>query len=168
MVSSLVTFFTSIFEGISKELAVFFISLMPLLELRGGLIAASLLKIDWKIAFPLCILGNILPIPFILIFINKIFCLLKKTRFKKVVDFFEEKAKNKSEKILKYKELGLFAFVALPIPGTGGWMGALVAALMRLNIKKSATIIALGILTAGVVMSLISYILPFAIKSFGG
>lgn len=163
--NSLVSFFTSVFSGISKELTVFFISLMPLLELRGGLIASSLLNLDWKTAFPICVLGNILPIPFILIFINKVFSLLKKTKLNRFVIFFEERAKIKSEKILKYKELGLFAFVALPLPGTGGWMGALIAALMCLDIKKSTFIITLGIITAGTIMSLLSYFAPFVLRS---
>ncbi len=146
---------------VPKEFVVFLISLVPILELRGGLIAASLLKLEWYKAFPICVVGNFLPIPFILLFIEKIFAFLKKTRFHKLVDFFEKKAGKKSGKIEQYKEWGLFAFVAIPLPGTGGWMGALISALLRLDVKKSAFIIALGILTAGILMSIFSYVIPY-------
>ena len=166
MGSSLVEFFISIFSSLPKELVVFLISLTPILELRGGLVAASLLNIRWNLAFPLCVLGNILPAPLVLLFINKIFNLLKNTKLKRIVLFFEEKAKNKSDKILKYKEWGLFAFVAIPLPGTGCWTGALIAALMHLDFKKSILVISLGIITAGITMSVFSYLLPLLIKKF--
>ena len=166
MGNSLVEFFLSVFSNLPKELVVFLISLMPILVLRGGLVAASLLNIRWNLAFPLCILGNILPAPLVLLFINKIFSLLKKTRLKRIVSFFEEKAKNKSDKVLKYKEWGLFAFVAIPLPGTGCWTGALIAALMHLDFKKSILVISLGVIAAGVVMSVLSYLLPLLIKNF--
>ena len=91
--------------------------------------------------------------------------MLKKTRLRTMVNFFELRAKNKSKKIVKYKEWGLFAFVALPIPGTGGWMGALIASLLQLDIKRSAFIIALGIICAGVIMSVLSYSLPSLFSS---
>lgn len=161
MVDSIIQSIVTSLSYIPKELVVFFISLVPILELRGGLIAASLLKLEWYKAFPICVIGNILPIPFILLFIEKIFAFLKKTRFHKLVEFFEKKANRKSGKIEKYKEWGLFAFVGIPLPGTGGWMGALIAALLRLNIKKSASIIALGIVTAGILMSIFSYVIPY-------
>ena len=122
--------------------------------------AASILGVDWRLAFPLCVIGNVLPVPFILLFINKIFSFIKKTKFHKLAEFFEKKANGKSEKILKYKEWGLFAFVAVPLPGTGAWMGALIASLLRLDAKKSTFIISLGVITAGIIMSIISYVLP--------
>ena len=165
MGNSLIEFFTSFFSSLPKELIIFLISLMPILELRGGLIAASLLNIKWNLAFPLCVLGNILPAPLILLFINKIFVLLKRTKLKKIVLFFEEKAKDKSDKITKYKEWGLFAFVAIPLPGTGCWTGALIAALMHLDFKKSILIISLGVITAGIIMSILSYVLPLLLSS---
>ena len=120
MVSSIIQSIVVALSSIPKELVVFFISLVPILELRGGLIAASLLNLEWYIAFPICLLGNILPIPVIILFIDKIFAFLKKTKFHKIADFFEKKASVKSKSIVKYKEWGLFAFVAIPLPGTGG------------------------------------------------
>lgn len=164
MANSLVDFFTNLFSGLSKELVVFLISLMPVLELRGGLIAASLLNVKWSLAFLLCVLGSILPVPLILFFINKVFGLLKKTKLKRIVTFFEDKAQNKSKKITKCKEWGLFAFVAIPLPGTGCWTGALIAALMNLDFKKSLLIISLGAISAGIIISVLSYVVPFVLK----
>ena len=157
MVDSIVKWITDSLNTVPSELVIFIISLVPILELRGGLIAANLLGVDWRIAFPICVLGNMIPVPFILLFINKIFDFLKKTKFHKMVEFFENKAQNKSKSLLKYKEWGLFALVAIPLPGTGAWTGALVAALMRLDLKKSTFIITLGVITAGIIVSILSY-----------
>lgn len=160
MADSLVKSITSVLSSVPAELVVFLISLLPVLELRGGLIAASILGVDWRIAFPISVLGNMLPVPFILIFINKIFSFLKKTKFHRVAEFFEEKAQKKSGSLSKYKEWGLFGFVAIPLPGTGAWTGALIAALLRLDLKRSTFIITLGVITAGIIMSIFSYIIP--------
>ncbi len=160
MADSLIQGIVGALSCIPKELVAFLISIVPILELRGGLVAASILGVDWRLAFPLCVIGNVLPVPFILLFIDKIFSFIKKTKFHKLAEFFEKKANGKSEKILKYKEWGLFAFVAVPLPGTGAWMGALIASLLRLDAKKSTFIISLGVITAGIIMSIISYVLP--------
>lgn len=145
-------------DKIPEELVVFIISLFPVLELRGGLIAASLLGIEWWRAFIFCFLGNMLPIPFILLFIRKIFQLMRKWGpFGKVVDRLEKKADKHSDKIQKYGFWGLFILVAIPLPGTGGWTGALVAALMDLRMKKALPAIALGVLTAGIIVGTLSY-----------
>ena len=102
--------------GVPAEIVVFIISLCPILELRGGLIAASILHVDmWK-AIPICIIGNILPIPFILLFIEKIFELLKNTRFVKMINKLEEKAEKGAQKIMKHKKWGLLLFVGIPLP----------------------------------------------------
>lgn len=143
------------------EIIIFLISLMPILELRGGLIAAALLGVEWYIAFPICVIGNILPIPFILLFIRKIFEFLKKHGpLKRVVLKLETKAASKSKKIENGKLIGLFAFVAIPLPGTGGWTGALVSDFLQLPVKRSFPIIAIGVLVAGLIVSFISYVIP--------
>ena len=143
---------------IPAEIIAFLISLLPILELRGGLIAANLLGVKLIPAFVICFIGNMLPIPFILLFIEKIFDWLRdKKGLGRVVRYCEEKADKHKDKIEKYGLWGLFILVAIPLPGTGGWTGALVAALMRLKIKKSLPVIALGVLTAGVIVSLIMY-----------
>ncbi len=155
IVTSIVDFFQNTFPG---ELVAFLISLCPVLELRGGMIAARLLEIPFIQAFIICYIGNMLPIPFILLFIRKIFKWMRKyERFGKIVDKLEERSEKKKDTIVKYKEWGLLIFVAIPLPGTGGWTGALIAALMDLRFKKCLPIIALGVFIAGLIMSLITY-----------
>ena len=131
--------------------------MIPVLELRGGMIAASLLGVNWKIAMIICIFGNIIPVPFILLFVKKVFEVLKKTRFSKFIYKFEKKANNKSKDILKYKKLGLFLFVAIPIPGTGAWTGSMIAALLGFKIKNAIISIFLGVIGAAIIMSILSY-----------
>lgn len=164
----LVESLTQAMQGIPGELIIFVISLLPILELRGGLIAAALLNIDLWIAWPICIIGNVLPIPFILLFINKIFDWMKNTRLVKLVNKLEEKAEKNAKKIMKHKNLGLFIFVAIPLPGTGAWTGALVAALFKFKIKDAVISIGLGVLTASVIMSLITYGIPALWVWFSG
>lgn len=142
---------------LSNEVIVFLISMLPIVELRGGVFAASLLRIDWHMALPICIIGNLLPIPFILLFIKKIFEFLKNTRLVKFINKLENRAEQKSASVLKYKKFGLFLFVAIPIPGTGAWMGALIAALLNMNIKDAFISIALGVISAGLIMAILSY-----------
>lgn len=145
-------------DKMSNELIIFIISLFPVLELRGGLIAAQLLGVDLVRAFIICYIGNMLPIPFILLFIRKIFKFLRRFKpFRKVVEFFERKAEKNGEKVRKYELWGLFILVAVPLPGTGGWTGALVAALMDMRMKKSLPVIALGVLVAGIIVSALMY-----------
>ena len=143
---------TALSGKISKELIVFLVSMVPLLELRGSILAAGLMKMSF---FPL---GNMLPIPFILLFFEKIFAWMKKSkRFHKIPDWLEKKALSKSAQIEKYGYLGLFLFVAIPLPGTGAWTGSLIAVLFGMKPKKSLLFIYLGVLTAGLIMSLLSF-----------
>lgn len=155
-------------SGIPKELVVFLISLCPILELRGGLIAASILGVDMWIAIPICILGNILPIPFILLFIEKIFELLKNTRFVKMINKLEAKAEKGAQKIMKHKKWGLLLFVGIPIPGTGAWTGSLVAALFHFKLKDAILAILGGLVLATVIMTFISYSIPAIFSMFVG
>lgn len=159
MTETLVQSFVDFFQNkIPPELTIFIISMMPVLELRGGLIAAALLKVSVLPAFGICFLGNILPIPFILLFIKKIFELMKKTKtFRGLIEKLEKHSAKNSEKVTKYGAWGLLILVAIPLPGTGGWTGALVAALMELPIRKSFPIIAAGVFIAGVIVASLSY-----------
>lgn len=142
----------------SGELIAFIISLFPVLELRGGLVAATFLGIDWWKAFIYCFIGNMLPIPFILLFIRKLFDLMKKKKpLDKFVHKMEEKADKHSDKIEKYRLLGLFLLVAIPLPGTGAWTGALVAAFMDLKISRALPVIAIGVVVAGIIVATVSY-----------
>lgn len=143
---------------ISPEGAVFVISMIPILELRGGLLAASLLKIPAATAIPVCIIGNIIPIPFILLFIRQIFKWLKKTRlFHGLIVKLEKRAMGKSDKIRRYEFWGLLLFVGIPLPGTGAWTGSLIASLLEIDIKKSSLAILCGIIMATVIMYAVSY-----------
>lgn len=149
-------------NNLGSELIVFLISMTPILELRGGLLAAKLLNnltnnISWQTALPICIIGNLLPIPFVLLFIKKVFKWLKNTRFVKAIDRFEQRLKKKSESVLKYETFGLFLFVAIPLPGTGAWTGAMVASLLEMPLKNSIISICFGVLSAGIIMTLLSY-----------
>ena len=132
--------------------------MIPLLELRGGLLAASLLKISAAKAIPLCIVGNIIPIPFILLFIRQIFRILKKTKlFRGLVIKLEDRAMKKSDQVKKYEFWGLMVFVGIPLPGTGAWTGSLIASLLEIDIKKSSLSIFCGIIMATVIMYIVSY-----------
>ncbi len=160
MVNELVEIFVGFLEShnIPTALIPFIVSLFPVLELRGGMIAAFILGVPFVQAFIVCFLGNMLPIPFILLFIRKIFYLMKKSKLlSKIVDKMESRADKKKDTMLKYKEWGLLLFVAIPLPGTGGWTGALIAALMDLRFKKCLPIITIGVFIAGLIMSLVTY-----------
>lgn len=147
---SLVQWFTAnLSPYISEQAVVFLISMFPILELRGGLLAASLLKVSAVQAIPICVIGNIIPIPFILLFIRQIFKWLKKVRiFRPIIVKLEEKAMGKSDQIRKYEFWGLVAFVGIPLPGTGAWTGALIASLLGVDIKKSSAAAALSAFAA--------------------
>lgn len=143
---------------IPEELVAFIISLFPILECRGGMIAARLMEIPFIKAFLICFVGNMLPIPFIILFIRKIFDFLRRfSFFARIIERLEKKTERNKEKVLKYEAWGLLLFVAIPLPGTGGWTGALMAALLDIRMKKSLPIIALGVLIAGFIMSALTY-----------
>lgn len=155
---SLVQSLTELFGGLGKEVIVFIISMLPLLELRGGLIAASLLNVNFWAGYVISIIGNILPIPFVLLFLEKIFNFLK--RFKtteKIVVKFENKVLSKKKQIDKYGYFGLLLFVGIPLPGTGAWTGSALAVFLHLDRKKSFIYILLGIILASIIMSIFSY-----------
>lgn len=159
MAEAIVDYLVGLFKDtIPKELIIFIISMLPVVELRGGMIAAKLLDVELLRAFVICYIGNILPIPFILLFIRRIFEFLKKFKtLGKLVTKLEESSLRKSDKVKKNSKWGLFTFVAVPLPGTGGWTGALIAALLDMRIKISFPIIALGVLAANLIMSIFSY-----------
>ncbi len=159
MTETITDYLVGIFQGtIPEELIIFIISMFPVLELRGGMIAAKLLDVELLKAFVICYVGNILPIPFILLFIRRIFEFLKKFKTTgKLITKLEESSMRKSEKVKKGSRWGLLAFVAIPLPGTGGWTGSLIAALLDMRIKISFPVIALGVLIANLIMSVFSY-----------
>ncbi|NLX92325.1 MAG: small multi-drug export protein [Clostridiales bacterium] len=159
MAETIAKYFIDLFQNkIPNELIIFIISLFPILELRGGLIAASLLNVDLVPAFIICFLGNILPVPFILLFIRKIFDFLRdKKGFSKLIEKLEKSSLEKSGKVTKWRNLGLVLFVAIPLPGTGAWTGSLIASIMEIPIKKAFPLVLIGVVIAGIIMSLFSY-----------
>lgn len=162
---SLVKFFVDLFSGINHDIALFIISMIPVIELRGGIIAAALMDVPVWRALGICILGNIVPIPFILLFIDKIFELLKNfSCTRKIVEKLENRAMGKSETIQKYEFLGLMLFVGVPLPGTGAWTGALIASLLRIKLRRSVPAIFCGILLASFIMCIVSYLIPYLIS----
>lgn len=163
MVESLVNSIIALFGNFSnaafgKEIIVFIISMLPILELRGGLLAAALLKLNPIVSYIICIVGNVIPIPIILLFITKIFDKLKKTKFlKKLVEKIEKKALSKKDKLEKGEFIGLLLFVGIPLPGTGAWTGALLAALLGMDKKKAFLAIILGVILASIIMMIVSF-----------
>lgn len=156
---SLVQLFSSTLgQYVSEEVVIFIISMCPFLELRGGLLAASLLKVPILKAIPICIIGNIIPIPFILFFIRAIFAWMKRFKiFRGLIERLENRAMSKSDKVTQYEFMGLVLFVGIPIPGTGAWMGSLISALLEMDIKKAVVAELIGIAIAAVIMSFLSY-----------
>lgn len=159
MSETLAQYFVDVLGGkVSSELIAFIVSMLPILELRGGLIAAKLLEIDFLKAFAICFVGNLLPIPFILLFIRKIFNLLKKIdKVEAVINKLEARSLRKADNVKKYRLWGLFLFVAIPLPGTGAWTGALIADLLDIRIKHSFPTIVAGVFVAGLIISALSY-----------
>ncbi|MDE5763827.1 MAG: small multi-drug export protein [Ruminococcus sp.] len=147
-------------HGIPEWLIPFLVSILPIIELRGGIIAARLLDIELFKAIWVCMLGNILPIPFILLFIDKVFDFLKKHKvplLSKMVIFLEGKAMNKSSTMEKGEFIFLLFFVGIPLPGTGAWTGSLIASLRKIPLKKAVPAIFLGLCLASAIMCTLCY-----------
>lgn len=155
--------------SVGKEVIVFVISMIPILELRGALLVAGpLLGVPVSTAIPLSIIGNIIPVPFILLLITPVFNWMKGTRkLKPLVSKLEAKAMSKSDKIEKYEFWGLVLFVGIPLPGTGAWTGSLIAALLGIKFKKAFPAVILGICMATVIMWFISYVLLGNVQVLG-
>ncbi len=145
---------------VSGEIIIFIISMIPILELRGGLLAASpaLLNVPILRAIPICIIGNLLPIPFILLLIEKVLDLMEKIPgLCKIARWVRQKADKNKGQIEKFGFWGLALFVGIPLPGTGAWTGSLVAALLHMKFGKAIAAILVGIAMATIIMSLLSY-----------
>ena len=155
--------------SVGKEGIVFIISMIPILELRGALLVAGpLLGVPVAKAIPLCIIGNIIPVPFILLLITPIFNWMKGTRkLKPFVDRMETRAMSKKDQIEKYEFWGLVRFVGIPLPGTGAWTGSLIAALLGIKFKKAFPAVIIGILMATVIMWFVSYVLLGGVHLLG-
>jgi uncharacterized membrane protein len=148
-------------EHLTDTVISFFISMVPVFELRGGILFAAARGVPFLTAFFVCLVGNILPVPFILLFLRKVFSFLERFKYtKRIVLALERRARSKKASIEKYQMLGLFILVAIPLPGTGAWTGSLVAVVLDMRLKRSFPVIALGVLGAGIIMSVVSFLLP--------
>ena len=183
-------------ETLWKAIAVFFVSMLPVVELRGGIPLGTGMGLDMWLCYPICILGNLLPVPFILFFAKsfldwtaegkplspfweRVAVLLPGEWFRKLCKWFQRKfgplfakiirrAEEKAASIGNYELLGLFLFVAIPLPGTGAWTGTLVASILRLRTWKTFLVVSLGVLTSGVILMLLCLFAPEAFRFFVG
>jgi uncharacterized membrane protein len=150
-------FMAGLGKYISPQLSVFLISMVPLVEERGGLVLARLLNLPmWEGVF-WCVLGNIIPVPFILFFIEKLLHWMSSHHMSRIAEWIEQKAIKNKPKVDKYGFWGLMLFVGIPLPGTGAWTGSLVAALFDMDLKHASLSILLGIAMAAVIMTTLSY-----------
>lgn len=135
------------------------VSMVPVVELRGGIPFGVAAGLPVWAAYLAAVIGNLLPVPFIVVYIRRIFMFMRQhmPRLNSLVDKMEQKAHLKSASVLKYQYLGLAIFVAIPLPGTGAWTGALVAAFLDMRLKKAMPSIAGGVLSAGLIISILSY-----------
>lgn len=142
-----------------KYLCVLGIAALPVLELRGAILYGVANGLPYFGVLAVSVIGNMLPVPFIILFVRKIFdWMKKKSKFLAgIAEKLEKRAENKMDVIEKYEMLGLFILVAIPLPGTGAWTGSLISALLGLRLKNAFPMILLGVLTAGVIMMIISY-----------
>lgn len=156
-------------------LIVFLCSMIPIVELRGAIpLGAGISEIEWVsevfniqsgetlpwwLNYIVCVIGNMLPVPFILVFIKSILNWMKRGPkfFAKIALWLENKANKHSAKVQRSQSIGLILFVGIPIPGTGAWTGSLIAALMGVRLKYSLPSIFVGVLLAGAIMTLASY-----------
>lgn len=163
MVEKIVGTIVGLFSGIigipfGKELIVFIVSLMPILELRGGLIAAALLDLGLLPSYIISIIGNIIPVPFILWFMSSILKWMRTSKhFSKIAKWLDKKVNKHKASIEKYGFWGLVLFVGIPLPGTGAWTGCLIASVLEMDRKKSFLAAMLGIVMASIIMTILSF-----------
>ena len=143
-----------------KCLFTMLVSMLPIIELRGGLPFGVALGLPYYLAFPAAVIGNLIPAPFIIVYIRRIFKFMRRhmPRLNTLVDKLEQKAHLKGEKVLRYEALGLWLFVAIPLPGTGAWTGCLAAAFLGIRLKKAMPAVVLGVLTAGCIMLTLTHV----------
>lgn len=144
---------------IGKIIMTFLISMVPVIELRGAIPIGVAHGLSFWVAIAVSMVGNLVPVPFIIIFIRKIFAWLrtKSSWLNHLVTWLENHARKKEDTVRKYTFWGLFLFVAIPLPGTGAWTGALIAAMLDMRVKDAFPAIALGVFTAGVIVAFVTY-----------
>ena len=148
-----------------KLLQTFLISMVPVIELRGAIPYGVARGLTFWQAIPVAIVGNLVPVPFIIVFIRKIFAWLrtKSAWLNGLVTKLENRALSKTDTVKKYAFWGLFLFVAIPLPGTGAWTGALIAAMLEMRVKDAFPAIAFSVLTAGAIITFLTYVVGLTI-----
>ncbi len=144
---------------IGKFLSTLCISMAPVVELRLGLPYGIAQGLDYPLALAAAVIGNMIPVPFIVVYIERIFSWLRRhfEKLNSIITKLEDKAHLKGEKVKKYGPLGLLIFVAIPLPGTGAWTGALVAALLNMKVRQAAPSILLGVCIAAAIMTALTF-----------
>lgn len=144
---------------LGKSILTFLLSMVPVIELRGALpIATEGYGLNFWYSMALCVIGNLIPVPFIIIFIKKIFAWMRKINSKldSLVTRLEKRAESKSDVVQKYAFWGLFLLVAIPLPGTGAWTGALVAAMLDMKLSRALPSISLGVVGAAIIVAIVT------------
>ena len=157
MIEAIKTFFL---ETVGREWCVFFCSMIPIIELRGAIPMGAAFSLAWWQTYIISVIGNMIPVPFILLFIKKIIRWMSNSKvkfFNKTAGFLMRKVEKNRERIEKYSFFGVCLFVAIPLPATGAWTGSLVAAMIDMKFWKAVLSAFIGVLVAGVIMTLISY-----------
>jgi len=143
--------------GINPSFGIFAVSMVPIIELRGAIPLGIGLDLHWLWVFIISVIGNMLPIPFVILLIRPLIeWLLHSKAFHRVGEWLDTRTKEKSKSINKYKKLGLFIFVAIPLPGTGAYTGAMVAGILNMRLKDALPAILAGVIVAGIIMTLLS------------
>ncbi len=148
---------------------VFLLAMVPVFELRGAIPVGCAHGLPPLEVYVAAVIGNMVPVPFIILFIRKIFALIRKwwPKLDKKVARLESRALKKAGTIHKYELLGLALFVAVPLPGTGAWTGALIAALLDLRLKRAVPAIFIGVLLAGAALTVLSYGVRLGVAAMG-
>ncbi len=150
---------TDFLSPLGSELTAFIISMIPFIELRGGIIFAHASEMDPVMSLIICFIGNCIPIPFVIFLARPCFQKLKKVRFmSRIINKIESTVEKKANKVKakKYELVGLLLFVGIPLPGTGAYTGSLIAAFLNMRIKYAVPAIMLGVLSAGLIMTAVS------------
>ncbi len=167
--SSIIEAIKSFFlETVGKELCVFFCSMIPIIELRGAIpmgaaFNATLGGMPWYLTYILSVIGNMVPVPFILLLIKKVIQWMSQSKvkfFNKIANFLLRKVEKRRAGIEKYSFWGVCLFVAVPLPVTGAWTGSLVAAMIDMKFWKAFLSCLFGVMISGTIMTIISYVIP--------
>jgi uncharacterized membrane protein len=145
-------------SAVGQEAALFIISMIPVIELRGAVVLGAALNMPWYKVFVICVIGNLVPIPLVLLLTKRVLRALKGVPlFTRYITWYEGKLIKQSEKMGTFTFWALAIFVSIPLPGTGAWTGAGVAAFLNLNLRRAMPAIIIGVLIAGVIMTAGAY-----------